>query len=61
MAQMQPHAANQAGALVSLRGMTHQSRRLVHDEEIGIFMDHFKQIVHGLVTKSRWRTIAADA
>jgi hypothetical protein len=40
--QVEPYAADQAGVLAVAGRMAHQSRRLVHDEQKGVFVKNGK-------------------
>jgi len=47
---MQTHAADQTGELVAFGGVTDKIGRLIDDEQIGIFVDDFKESRHAATT-----------
>ena len=55
----QPHAPHQTRSLVALRWMTHQTGRLVHDQQGVILENYVQQLIHsrprriGILHRSR--------
>ena len=44
--QIKADAADEAGKLIAFGRMTNQSRRFVNDQQVGVFVEDGKQVVH---------------